>query len=265
MATTADLARLRTPPPDFRRLVVRSVDELTPHLRRVTLGGDELDGFELGAPAASVRILVPEPGADDLVLPSWEGNEFLYADGSRPSIRTFTPREHDPGALELAIDVVDHPGGVVSSWARGAAPGDEVGCSGPGRGYEVDADAAGHVLAGDETALPAIAQLVAAIADDVPVRAIVEVRDDAARLPELDRAAERREPLDVDWLVTGDERGAGLVRALRDVPLEPTTAIWVAGEARVMQAIRTMLRDERDVGRSRTTVRGYWKDRGADG
>ena len=264
MATKDDLARLRTPPPDFRRLVVRSVAELTPHLRRVTLGGEGLDGIELDAPAASVRILVPEPGADELVLPTWQGNEFRYDDGARPSIRTFTPRAHDAAARELAIDVVDHPGGVVSSWARTARPGDEVALSGPGRGYELDAGAVGHVLAGDETALPAIAQLVAAIPDGTPVRAIVEVRDDSARLPELDAAAERRAEVEVEWLVAG-ERGEALVGALRAVPIEATTAVWVAGEAAVMQAVRGVLRDERDVERSRTTVRGYWKDRSPAG
>jgi len=38
-------------------------------------------------------------------MPSWNGNEFLLADGRRPTIRTFTPRRVDPEALELDLDV----------------------------------------------------------------------------------------------------------------------------------------------------------------
>ncbi|WP_420452336.1 siderophore-interacting protein [Ilumatobacter sp.] len=257
MASAADLAKLRTPPPDFGRVTVRSIDALTPHLRRVVLGGDALDGFEIESPAASVRILVPEPGADELVLPEWQGNEFRYADGERPSIRTFTPRSFDPEGLELTIDVVEHSGGVVSSWARAASPGDQAAFSGPGRGFALDPETSGYLLAGDETALPAIAQLVEWIPDDVPIRAIVEVRDGDARLLGLDDAPH----VEVDWVLTGDERGSEVLDRLGAAEIDGGTAVWVAGEAAVMHAVRSLLRDERGIERARMTVRGYWKDR----
>src|SRR5438270_2603456 len=110
MATPDDspLLRVRRAPPPFRRLTVRAVDRLGPRMVRVTFGGDDLEGFAVDEPAASVRLLVPSPGADELVMPAWTGNEYLLPDGRRPLIRTFTPRRVDASALEVDLDIVLH-------------------------------------------------------------------------------------------------------------------------------------------------------------
>ena len=257
MAADVDLTSLRTPPPDFRRLVLRSVTDLTPLMRRMVVGGDELVGFEVPDPAASVRLLIPEPGAAGLVVPEWRGNEFLYDDGSRPTIRTFTPRRFDPDAHEMAIDVVLHETGAVTTWLEGASIGDEVAISGPGRGYDVPTEGT-LVLAGDETALPAIAQIVEIAPAGVQVRVLAEVRSNEARLDLVDQDRVR-----IEWFVADasqGERGSMLVDALGSIDLAGDVHVWAAGEAKVMQAIRTLLRDA-GLHRSRMTVRGYWKDR----
>ncbi|MEO7428338.1 MAG: siderophore-interacting protein, partial [Acidimicrobiales bacterium] len=126
----------------------------------MSLGGTELDGFDLGLPAASVRLLLPRPGAPDLAVPAWNGNEFLHADGTRPTIRTYTPRRHDPTHHELDIDIVLHEHGAVPAWATAARAADPAGLSGPGRGYTIDPSATSFLLLGDESAIPAISQLL---------------------------------------------------------------------------------------------------------
>src|SRR3954468_11783153 len=96
--------RTRREPPVFRQVEVARVEARSPRLVRITLAGAELEGFDLGLPAASVRLLVPPVGStppDAIPLPEWNGNEFLAADGSRPAIRTLTPVRFDPDALEL--------------------------------------------------------------------------------------------------------------------------------------------------------------------
>src|SRR5437016_11032552 len=108
---------------------------------RVTLSGPELTGFTVEQPAASVRVLLPSSGATDVVVPTWNGNEFLLPDGRRPTIRTFTPWRVDPEGLELDVGIVVHGGGVASEWAASAEPGGPAAISGPGRGYTVDRDA----------------------------------------------------------------------------------------------------------------------------
>ena len=114
------------------------MDALSPRLLRVTLAGPELQGLTVEQPAASVRLLLPEPGTAELATPTWNGNEFLLADGRRPTIRTFTPRRMDPAALELDVDIVFHGSGAASQWAHAAEPGWPAAVSGPGRGYAVD-------------------------------------------------------------------------------------------------------------------------------
>ena len=167
--------RLRREPPAFRHVEVRHVEHVGPRLVRVTLSGSELAGFTVEQPAASVRVLLPSSGAGDLVVPSWNGNEFLLPDGRRPTIRTFTPWHADPEALELDVGIVVHGGGVASDWAVSAEPGRPAAISGPGRGYTVDRDAARYLVAGDETAIPAITQVVDAIPGETPVQVRIEV------------------------------------------------------------------------------------------
>jgi NADPH-dependent ferric siderophore reductase len=229
---------------------------VSPHLARVTLGGPELEGLVVDEPAASVRLLLPEAGAGELVMPTWNGNEFLLPDGARPTIRTFTPGRVDPDALELDLDVVLHDAGAASDWARTAPHGAPAAVSGPGRGYVVDPAAPAFLLAGDESALPAIRQLLEALPAGVPVQVLVEVARPDARLdlPDHPRAT-------VTWcdLPEGAAHGEALVEAVRKAEVPPGTKVWGAGEAAAMQRIRRHLFDDRGLTRSAATVRGYWK------
>ena len=210
--------RVRRQPPAFRQVGVRRLDYLTPHLAGLTLTGRDLEGFAVEQPAASVRLLLPLPGNTDLVIPAWNGNEFLLADGSRPIIRTFTPRRFDPDTLELDLEIVIHPGGTVSGWVQTAGPGDPAAISGPGRGYAVDAGAGSFLLAGDETAVPAISQLLEVLPADRPVQVHIEVTHPDARLklPGHPRA-------EVAWYdLSPDGRpGDALVPAIRAADLDP--------------------------------------------
>jgi NADPH-dependent ferric siderophore reductase len=223
---------------------------------RITLAGDEFAGLVIDSPAASVRLLIPSDGTRQLTMPTWNGNEFLLPDGSRPIIRTFTPRRFDPGALELDLNVVIHPGGAVSTWVESAEVGSAVAVSGPGRGYTVDTEAAGFVLAGDETALPAIAQLLEAIPSAIPIQVIVEVADPAARLDLPDHANAM-----VRWVDLDPESAPGdaLVASLVEAEITPDVNVWAAGEAAAMHRIRRHLFDDRGLERRDVTVRGYWK------
>jgi NADPH-dependent ferric siderophore reductase len=254
--------RVRREPPAFRQVEVRSVERLTPRLVRVTLGGDELTGFAVEEPAASVRVLLPTLGGGDLVVPSWNGNEFLLPDGRRPTVRTLTPWRVDTDALELEVAIVVHGGGVASDWALSAEPGAPVAISGPGRGYTVDTEAPAYLIAGDETAIPAITQVLGAVPDETPVQVRVEVAHSDARL-----ALPAHRGATVEWceLAPGAPPGDALGASVRDVELAHGTRVWAAGEAAAVQSIRRHLFDDRGLARSQTAVRGYWKHGRAGG
>ena len=229
---------------------------LTPRMARVTVAGPELEGFELTEPAASVRLLIPTSGTTELVMPEWTGNEFRLPNGDRPILRTFTPRRLHPDRPALDIDIVLHPGGATAGWAVEAKPGDPAAVAGPGRGYRVDPGAPAFFLAGDETAIPAIAQLLEEIPADIPVRAVIEIAHPEARLDLPEHPSAR-----VAWRERDADRapGAALVDAVRAADLGGDTKVWVAGEAGSLFHIRRNLLEERALPRGNVTVRGYWK------
>jgi NADPH-dependent ferric siderophore reductase len=253
--------RVRRPPPPFRTVTVLDTAPVGPRLRRLTLGGPALVGFAEPLPGASVRLVVPSSGADALEVPTWTGNEFLLGDGSRPALRTFTPLRVDPAAGTLDVEVVLHEHGVIARWAAAARPGDPCAVSGPGRGYALDPGAAAYLLAGDESAIPAIGQLLGRIPSEVPVTVHVEVAapDGRVALPAHARAA-------CTWHDLADpaDPGSALVAAVRASPVGPDDRVWVAGEAASVQRIRRHLFDDLGFPRARATVRGYWK-RGRSG
>ena len=223
---------------------------------RVTFGGADLAGLLGEHPAASVRVLLPSPGAPGLVLPSWNGNEFLLPNGRRPVIRTFTPLRITAGPDELDLEIVIHGGGVASAWADAAAPGMVAAVSGPGRGYVIDPDAPAFLLAGDETAIPAIGQLLESLPAATTVLVHVEIAAPEGRLDLPDRPQ-----VAVEWhgLTPDATPGDALVEAVRNADLAPGTRVWVAGEAAAVQRMRRHLFDERGLSRAYATVRGYGK------
>jgi NADPH-dependent ferric siderophore reductase len=248
--------RIRREPPQFRRATVLRTEALSPRMIRVTLTGPELHEMAVPDLAASVRLLVPVPGTGELVMPSWTGNEFLMPDGRRPPLRTFTPRRFDPGAAELDLDVVLHDGGIATDWAAAAQPGAPAAISGPGRGYAIAPDATAFVLGGDESAIPAMSQLLGALPEEAAVHVRVEIAEADSRiaLPEHPNAR-------VEWceLSAGAPPGDALVTAIREVEMVPGGRVWVAGEAAAVQRIRRYLFEDLAMPRALTTVRGYWK------
>jgi NADPH-dependent ferric siderophore reductase len=252
--TDTGRSRVRRAPPPFRPATVVDTGRSGPRLATVTIRAEPLHDFSPDGPAASVRILLPEP--EGLVVPVWNGNEFLLPDGRRPGIRTLTPGRVDRSAGTLALAVVLHGGGRLSNWAESVAPGAPTAYSGPGAGYAVDATRSRYLLAGDETALPAIIQLLDAIPATSSVDVLVEIAAADGRIPLASRPN-----TDVTWLVrsTGAAPGTALVEAVLGRTIPDDAAIWIAGEAAAVQRIRKELFAVRGVDRSRATVRGYWK------
>ena len=234
--------------------MVVSSERVTPRLARIQLAGSELAELTLDEPAASVRLLVPTPGDDELIIPTWTGNEFLRPDGSRPIIRTLTPRHLEGDTLTL--EIVLHADGAMSDWAGSTAGGEHAAVSGMGRGYTIDPAAEGFVLAGDESAMPAIAQLLEWIPPDQSVSVIIEIADPEGRAPLPSHPGAK-----VEWveLSEGAPPGDALVAAVEATDIPGTWRVWAAGEAAAMFRIRKHLFDRLGLERRHATVRGYWK------
>jgi NADPH-dependent ferric siderophore reductase len=234
---------------------VRAVTDLSPRLRRVVLSGPDLAGLVIDEPAASVRVLFPAPGSDELVLPAWTGNQFELPGGARAPIRTFTPRLLDVARSELTIDLVLHGRGLAADWASAAGPGAEAAVSGPARGDPIATSTGAVLLAGDETAIPAMSQLLETAPAQAAVQVHVELADASGRveLPAHPRA-------DIAWhvLAPGRPPGDAFATAVEAAAVLPEH-IWIAGEAAAVQRLRTHLFEVRGLTRATVTARGYWK------
>ncbi|MFI5270041.1 MAG: siderophore-interacting protein, partial [Chloroflexota bacterium] len=248
------------PRPRFRTAEVRRVERLSPRMVRITVGGEELDGFETPAPTQHLKLIIPEPGQDRPVLPDPSLPKGAVSPGQlRPLMRTYTVRRYDVATSELDIDFALHGDGPASSWAGQAKPGSVVALAGPGgRRYAPDLEAGHYLIAGDESAMPAIGILLEALPASVDAQVYVEVGDETE---ELDWRTDAQ--LHVRWLHRqGDQRpGDPLRSAIAQAPVPNGNArVWVACEASVMRQIRKHLLEDWRLDPSAIVTRGYWKE-----
>jgi NADPH-dependent ferric siderophore reductase len=228
---------------------------------RVTLGGENMEGFFSKGPAEHVRIYLPNEATGVLTLPvdGPEGLDFP-ADIDRPKSRAYTPRRWDAASNELDVDFVIHGEGPASAWAASAKAGDTAVVSGqPSGAYLPETDADWYFVLGDEAALPAIATLVEALAASMRVHAFIEVIDAGE-----EQALTSDAQLEVTWLHRGEEKtlpGRLLVTAMREATLpEGDGRVWVSAEASIMRDLRRNLLEDRGLERSMIRTQGYWKD-----
>ncbi|MET0840069.1 MAG: siderophore-interacting protein [Marmoricola sp.] len=160
--------------------------------------------------------------------------------------RYYTVRSLADGLL--TIDVVVHEEGLVTEWAQTECLGQTVGLSAPKGSFELPADAGWVVLAGDLTALPAMARITETVRD-VPVHVHAEVPDEPLR----DYLAA---PVEWHHADSGTSELAAIVQAL-EWPEGPGY-FWMGGESAQMRDIRRHLRH--DLGRDSRhyDVMGYW-------
>ena len=249
--------------------VVRT-EQLSPHIVRVVLGGSGFDTFSPNKfTDAYCKILFVRPDVDVAELPAPLTTDSFNAlpEVRRPPIRTYTVRWADPQRRELVVDVVVHgEHGVAGPWAMAAQPGQPVYLMGPGGAYAPDPSADWHLLAGDESALPAIAAALEALPEDAVGQVFVEI-------PGPDDEIPLRAPENVvlRWvyrggradLVAEDRAGdhAPLITEVREADwLSGQVQVFIHGEAQaVMHNLRPYIRKERGVDAKRASISGYWR------
>ncbi|WP_369132168.1 siderophore-interacting protein [Modestobacter sp. I12A-02662] len=238
--------------------VVRT-SRVTPHMIRVVLGGEGLAGFPAGEFTDHyVKLLFPPPGAPYGAPFDVEQVRAEFTAELWPVTRTYTVRYWDAEAGELTIDFVHHGDeGLAGPWAAAAAPGDRIQLLGPGGAYAPHPDADWHLLAGDESALPAIGASLGRLPDGARALVFLEVEGPAEEQADLVVAA----PSELVWLHRGDHApGAVLVDAVRACPLpEGTGHVFVHGEAGLARELRRHLRAERGLAPEFTSISGYWR------
>ncbi|UZI29068.1 siderophore-interacting protein [Streptomyces sp. VB1] len=250
---------------------VTDVERITPATARIGFTADELPGLLEDRPDQQLKLCLPragqtvprlpepepEPDADDPYGMRWYEAFLAIPEAERPWMRSFTVRSYDRRRNVMTVDFVLHgDGGPASRWGAAARAGDVLGMVGPSSLYARPLPAARRMLlAGDETALPAIATVLEALPAGTAAVVFAEVAE-AEEERELPSAAGGSE---VRWVHR--DRGGSLVAAVREAGpgLDGVDAAWVAGESSAVRALRRHLVEERRLPRAAVEFSGYWR------
>ncbi len=287
---------------------VVDVQQLSPHFVRVTFSGPDFDVFGTAGLDQRVKLILPLP--DGSLCDIGQNDQSAIDDGEwytrwreiphedRGPLRTYTIRRVDPAARRLVVDfVVHHDAGPAGSWAEAAENGQQIIVVGPDQrseGYRLGLDwhpgtARRFVLAGDETAAPAICAILESLDAAHEVDAFIEVPSSADFL-----ALDLPDSFRLTWLAREDRahgaaltgaieawtRSAGDVLSRAAAPRRQELAeidvdrdllwdspedsegefyAWIAGEAATVKAIRRHLVQGCGVDRKRVAFMGYWR------
>ena len=294
---------LAAPPvPAYRPFpaAVTRVQRLSPSFLRVTFTGAAFGDLAPNGWDQRIKVLFPTadgglrdcPRGDD-----WYAEWRALPEDRRNPMRTYTVRATRPELREVDVDFALHGAtGPASAWAESACAGDEVVLIGPnasfpgptgGFEWHPPADAGCLLLAGDETAVPAVCAIVEALPAGRSVRVLLEVPDVGDVLP-----LAAPDGVSVTWLPrrpAAAARGALLtpavvaaVRDLLDRPLAPVRPeppdddadvlwdvpteasgsalyAWLAGEAGIVTALRRQLVQGLGLDRGSVAFMGYWR------
>ena len=249
--------------------VVRT-EPVSPHIVRVVFGGNGFDTFvpnHFTDAYCKVLFVREDVAVASLPAPLTLDSFNTLPQDRRPLIRTLTVRRADSDNREMAIDFVVHGDhGVAGPWAASVRPGQPAYLMGPSGAYAPDLGADWHLIAGDESALPAIANAIEALTPDAKAQVFVEVAEPDDEI-ELQSPAD----LNITWvhrggradLVAEDRAGdhAPLISAVKEAAWFPGQAqVFIHGEAQaVMHNLRPYIRKERGVEAKWASISGYWR------
>lgn len=280
-------------------LRVAAVSRPSPSYARFELAGPDLVDFGVDGPLLDQRIKLLFPGPDGLpsLRPeSWWSDFAVLPEDTRGSVRTYTVADSFGVGddARLVVDVVIHPGahGPGSDWALAASEGDDILAVLPRKGASsggiefAPGEATRVLLVGDETALPAIVQILRDFPPDVEGAVFIEVplAGDIVPLPEV--AGVKTSWLPRDGRPVGDLAVAAVAEHLGfdaiagDVEVDPDlwetpvhsssgelldpTVVddryaWVAGESGMVTRLRRHLVGELGIPRAQVAFMGYWR------
>src|SRR5690606_11546792 len=102
-----------------------------------------------------------------------------FPPGTRPEMRDYTPRFWNIAQGWIELDFVLHGDGPAASWAAAAAPGKTLVIGGSRGSLVIPMAFDWYLLAGEQTALPAIGRRIEELPAGAKVLALIEV-DNAA-------------------------------------------------------------------------------------
>jgi NADPH-dependent ferric siderophore reductase len=286
-------------PFDLFQVKVKALQRLSPSFLRVTFAGASLANFADNGYDQRFKLIFPAPACGFDKMPTsdrWYSELRALPEEEQCGVRTYTVRAVRRHLGEVDVDMVVHEAhgddasGPALRWIREAAVGQEIlllgpdaRWDGPHGGIDFHAPEGAEILiAGDETAAPAIA----AILEDLPItargKAFIEVPE-AADVLELDAPAD----VEVVWLprdgaVWGEQLVPAVTTAARamdfaksgqfeeiedemiweapEAVADADAYVWIAAETGVVKTLRFTIRKELGLPKESGAFMGYWRN-----
>ncbi|MDA5555538.1 siderophore-interacting protein [Shimia sp. MMG029] len=232
------------PRPQPRMLEVLRTEMVTPNMRRVVFGGQEITTIPEGYEGGYIKLIFPDAP---------------HSTPDRVVMRTYSIRAFDADKGEMAVDFALHgdAGGLATDWAMTVQPGDRILIGGPGSVKMVDPAADWVMLAGDMTAIPALMCNFERLTADTKGYVVIEITSEADK-----QDLNLPEGIELHWVInpTPEKLEGKLVEQIKALPwLEGQVSVWTACEFDSMRALRSYYRTDRGVGRDQIYLSSYWR------
>ncbi|MBP0598871.1 siderophore-interacting protein [Herbaspirillum sp. LeCh32-8] len=208
-------------------------------MKRVTIDGSALPPLRPELPAQWLKIFVQTP------------------DGSRSVGRAYTIRHVNWATNELDIDMFLHGDtGPISAWAERAVVGDRLEISNvhPRSGFPIEYEVKHYLLLADETGLPAVGAILAALPDHASAIVIAKIANPSEEIFFASAAK-----VVVKWIYRDVEFEQEAFEAvLAQTQIYSDAKVLVAAESSDVKGIRKVLA-ERGINRANVDASGYWK------
>jgi NADPH-dependent ferric siderophore reductase len=210
-------------------LEVVDVDEVAPHVRRITMASSDLVGFEYTA-------------GQDLL--------FEFPDGDQALRRRYTIRQSDPAEGTADFEIEIHDGrGPATRWATKADLGDRLEAIGPRGGISLRSTATSHLFVVDDSAMPAAFAMLEALPVDTPATALLVTSHGANSRP----ASTGARPTSLVWLDRAE-----MPDLLCDMRPAAGTAAYLFGERHLVRTAEELLVTS-GLDRDAVVSKAYWR------
>jgi NADPH-dependent ferric siderophore reductase len=242
--------------------LVCAIQDITPHLRRISLKHELLKEIGPLAPGAHFKIFIPRSQGSQATLPDLlSGRPVWPNEKTKPYIRTYTVRSLDQLTGILDVEFVLHgDSGPASAWAEKASIGNHIGI-GLKKSGKTPIQADWYLFAGDETAIPAVTAMLEELPATTTGFALLEAGSEADIFQiKTDSAVEIR------WLIRNGkppEQSDLVFNAVKKIVFPDahlkSRCVWVAGEENMVRAMRKYATEQLGLSREELRATVYWR------
>jgi NADPH-dependent ferric siderophore reductase len=242
-------------PPNFREVSVVSTQLIGRTYVRVTVQGKGIERFfDTGM---HFRLVFPKQAGSVSVWPYLDdGGRTVWPKGEQELMRpVYTVRKIDDETPAFDFDVFLHEGGPTADWARQAKEGDKVGLMGPSGGWIPEAD--NILIAGDETAIPAICRILETIPSSTKGTVFLSIEKEGDQIPVTHSPS-----ISVEWVIRDGQSHDGLLDRTKkaELPEGKGAFVWFAAKKSVARKAKHYFRDEKGFNTRNSYIAGYWEE-----